>query len=56
VSWWSAKYFTSVRLFRFHSHWQSVAADAYEKGIAQLEPRPADLEAHVRACMWVPAE
>jgi len=32
----------------------AVAADAYDAGAARLAPKPADLAAHVRACMWSP--
>ena len=31
----------------------AVAEDAYAQGIADL-PRPADLAAHIRSCMWDP--
>jgi malate dehydrogenase (oxaloacetate-decarboxylating)(NADP+) len=31
----------------------AVAEDAYAVGVARL-PRPADLAAHVRSCMWMP--
>ena len=33
----------------------AVCEDAYALGVARL-PRPADLAAHVRSCMWSPAE
>jgi malate dehydrogenase (oxaloacetate-decarboxylating)(NADP+) len=32
----------------------AVCEDAYALGVARL-PRPADLEAHVRSCMWSPS-
>lgn len=32
----------------------AVAVDAYECGLATLDPRPADMGAHIRANMWSP--
>lgn len=37
-----------------HTIATAVAADAYECGLARLEPRPADLPAHIKASMWSP--
>lgn len=33
----------------------AVAEDAYERGVADVLPRPADITAHIRASMWSPA-
>jgi malate dehydrogenase (oxaloacetate-decarboxylating)(NADP+) len=33
-----------------------VAEDAYARGIAQRQPRPDDMAAHIRANMWTPSE
>jgi malate dehydrogenase (oxaloacetate-decarboxylating)(NADP+) len=33
----------------------AVAEDAYAKGVATLTPKPADMTAHLRSCMWDPA-
>jgi malate dehydrogenase (oxaloacetate-decarboxylating)(NADP+) len=32
----------------------AVAEDAYDRGIAQVTPKPADMGAHIRASMWSP--
>jgi malate dehydrogenase (oxaloacetate-decarboxylating)(NADP+) len=33
----------------------AVAEEAYERGVAGLTPRPADLDAYIRSCMWEPS-
>ena len=33
----------------------AVAEDAYARGIAGLQPKPADMAAHIRQNMWDPS-
>ncbi len=34
----------------------AVATKAYEQGVAQLRPQPADMLAYIRSKMWYPSD